>query len=61
MSDEFTRAANERGGGMLVEMWRFLMTNKKWWLAPVFLAMLLLGLLALAGTTAAAPFIYTLF
>jgi hypothetical protein len=44
-----------------VEMWRFLMTNKKWWLAPVFLAMLLLGLLALAGTTAAAPFIYTLF
>jgi hypothetical protein len=61
MSDEFRRAADECGGGLLVEMWRFLMTNKKWWLAPVFLAMLLLGLLALAGTTAAAPFIYTLF
>jgi hypothetical protein len=59
--DTFANAARERGGGLVWEAWQFLMTNKKWWLAPVFLVMLLLGLLALVGGTAAAPFIYTLF
>jgi hypothetical protein len=40
----------------------FLRTEKKWWLMPLVLILLLLGiLLALAPTSPLAPFIYTLF
>ena len=35
--------------------------NKKWWLGPIVMVLLLLGgLIALSGTVAA-PFVYTLF
>lgn len=39
----------------------FLRANKKWWLAPLLIALLALGGLVFLGGTAAAPFIYTLF
>ena len=35
--------------------------RKKYWLAPIIIALLLLGLLVFLSGTAAAPFIYTLF
>ena len=45
----------------LVELWLFMRDNKKWWLGPIVLVLLLLGgLIALSGTVAA-PFVYTLF
>ena len=44
------------------EFWDFLKTRKKWWLGPIFLIMLLMGLLIiLTEGSAVAPFIYTLF
>ena len=43
------------------EFLEFLGDNKKWWLAPIIISILLLGTLVLLGGTAAAPFIYTLF
>ena len=44
------------------ELWAFLSANKKWWLLPIVVTMIALGgLLALAGSSAIAPFIYTLF
>ena len=47
---------------VLKEFWRFLMERKKWWLAPIMIVLLLLGLLIIfAETSALAPFIYTLF
>ena len=45
----------------LLELWHFLRQTKKWWLLPVLVTLLLLGLLMWMSTTAAAPFIYTLF
>jgi len=45
----------------LLELWHFLCHTKKWWLLPVLVTLLLLGLLMWMSTTAAAPFIYTLF
>ena len=39
----------------------FLTHNKKWWLTPIILVLLLLGVLIALGGTAAAPFIYTIF
>jgi len=44
------------------ELWTFLRTRKKLWLAPIITIMLLLGgLLILAQGSVLAPFIYTLF
>jgi len=44
------------------ELWQFLMAEKKYWLLPVVLMFLLLGLLIVVSQTSPlAPFIYTLF
>ena len=46
----------------LKDIWNFLKTRKKWWLAPVLIVLLLIGaLIVLGGASAIAPFIYTLF
>ena len=46
--------------GVLVEFWLFLKENKKWWLLPLLLALLLLGLLVVIAGTGLGPFIYPL-
>jgi hypothetical protein len=47
---------------ILSDLWLFLRERKKFWLAPVILILLLLAvLIVFAGTSAIAPFIYTLF
>jgi hypothetical protein len=47
---------------MIKELWAFMKSRKKFWLAPIIIIMLLLGaLIVLAQGTAVAPFIYTLF
>jgi hypothetical protein len=44
------------------ELWQFMRENKKYWLAPIVLTLVLVGvLLVLAKGSALAPFIYTLF
>lgn len=47
---------------LLKDLWGFMRTRKKFWLAPIILIMLLLGaLIIFAQGSAVAPFIYTLF
>jgi len=47
---------------LLKELWSFLSFRKKFWLAPIILVMLLLGLLLISAKGSVfAPFIYTLF
>ncbi|MDD4979722.1 MAG: DUF5989 family protein [Candidatus Omnitrophica bacterium] len=44
------------------EFWDFLRMRKKWWLAPIIIVLLVLGLLIFfTQSSAVAPFIYTLF
>jgi hypothetical protein len=43
------------------ELWLFLKQRKKWWMLPLILVLLVLGVLVILGGTALAPFIYTLF
>lgn len=58
----FEKAAESGGrGGFFSELWGFLKTNKKWWLLPILITFLILGLLILISSTGLAPFIYTLF
>jgi uncharacterized protein DUF5989 len=47
---------------LLREFVQFLRTEKKYWLAPIVVAFVLLGLLIIfSQSSAVAPFIYTLF
>jgi hypothetical protein len=58
---DFLSASRKRRGSLVVEMWALLREHKKWWLTPIVLAILLLGLLSLLAGSSVAPFIYTLF
>ena len=55
---DFARQAEEAPLGLVAEFADFLIHNKKWWLTPIILVLLLLGLLAFINTTPYAPFIY---
>jgi hypothetical protein len=47
---------------LIGELWAYMRVRKKWWLGPVFLLMILLGIvIVLTQGSALAPFIYTLF
>jgi len=47
---------------LIKDLWLFMKERKKFWLAPIIIALLLLGLLVVfAQGSAIAPFIYTLF
>lgn len=47
---------------LLKDLWGFMKVRKKFWLAPILMLMMLLGmLLVLTQGSAVAPFIYTLF
>ena len=59
--DELERAAKDAKGGLGTELLYFLRQSKKWWLAPVLITFLLFAALMFLSSTAAAPFIYTLF
>ena len=47
---------------ILKDLWLFIKERKKFWLAPIIVILLLLGLLIVFGAgSAIAPFFYTLF
>ncbi len=60
-ADDFAQQAAQRQPGLVREFFEFLMHSKKWWLTPIVLMLLLIGVLVVLGGTGVAPFIYTLF
>jgi hypothetical protein len=58
---EFEKRAEASSPGFVRELYDFLRHNKKWWLTPIVVMLVLLGVLVLLGGSTAAPFIYTLF
>ena len=64
MSDErteFEEHATKSQQGILHEFVHFLRHNRKWWLTPIIVVLLLVSALVILGGTAVGPFIYTLF
>ena len=61
MSEEFAKKASQPSRGILREFWDFLKQNKKWWLLPALIMLLILGVFVVLAGTGAGPFIYTLF
>jgi hypothetical protein len=53
--------AEAKNTSLVSEIFGFLGKNKKWWLLPIMATFLVIGVLVLLSTTAAAPFIYTFF
>ena len=44
------------------DLWLFMKERKKFWLAPIIIVLLLVGLLLVfGGSSSVAPFVYTLF
>ena len=59
-AETFARQAEEPKANILVEFRDFLLDNKKWWLIPIIVVLVLVGLLVLLSSNpATAPFIYT--
>ena len=59
--ERFEVRAAEPSTGLIAEFWEFFRTNKKWWMIPIVVVLLVLAGLVLLGGTALAPFIYTMF
>ena len=60
-AEDFAQQAEQRSRSLLREFWDLLRHNKKWWLTPIILVLLFVGVFLILATTGAAPFIYTLF
>jgi len=58
---DFQALASQRRTGFLTELVRFARQTRKWWLVPLIVVLLGIGLIIVLGGTAAAPFIYALF
>lgn len=58
---EFEQLSGEQQMSLLAEFWLFIKEEKKWWLTPIILVLLGVGVLVALTSTGAAPFIYTLF
>lgn len=58
---EFEKSGGQKDIGLFGEFVGMMKQNKKYWLIPLVLILLLFGVLIILGSSAAAPFIYTLF
>ena len=58
---EFERAGAQKESSLAGEFIGMLKQNKKYWLIPIVVGLVVFGLIVILGGTAAAPFIYSLF
>ena len=60
--NEFLKESEQApSGGLLSEFIAFLKCNKKWWLLPIIIVLLIVGVLVVLGSSVLAPLIYPLF
>ena len=62
-ANTFQQQAERAAPGLVSEFIDFVLHNKKWWMIPIVVSLLILGLMAFLMSNAGgvAPFIYTLF
>lgn len=59
--NDFEQANQQEQAGLAKKFFAFLGENKKFWLIPLLLALLAIGVLLIVDSTSEAPFSYTLF
>jgi hypothetical protein len=57
----FAEHAAEKPKGVFAELLDFMLHNKKWWITPILVILILVSVLIILGGSGVAPFIYTLF
>ena len=60
-SNEFARQGKRNRSSTAVEVFRLLRKTRKWWMLPLILVMLALGIFMVLSSSGVAPFIYTVF
>jgi len=60
-SKTFAEQAAGRQRGVVGEFVRFVFQNKKWWLTPILVLLILASALIILGGSGIAPFIYSIF
>jgi len=64
VSDDRNEFLNEAGRdespGLIAEFRQFLGENAKWWLTPILVVLLLVGVLLVLAASGVAPFLYAL-
>ncbi|MFH1730104.1 MAG: DUF5989 family protein [Planctomycetota bacterium] len=58
-ANEFEQEAQGRRMSIIGEFWEFLKHNKKWWLLPILIVLLLMGILVLLSATGIGWAMYT--
>jgi hypothetical protein len=60
MEEQMTEQIKNKN--FFMELWDFLKVRKVWWLLPIIIMLLLVGILIIVGqSSAVSPFIYALF
>ncbi|MEC8691060.1 MAG: DUF5989 family protein [Verrucomicrobiota bacterium] len=54
----FENLLDDKQPGFLREFWHFFCNNKKWWLWPILISLLVVLVLVLIGNSPLAPFFY---
>ncbi len=60
-AEDFARQAEAAPSGLIREFYDLVRHNRKWWLLPIIMFLLLLSVMISLSGTALAPLIYTLF
>ena len=60
-SNEFSRRGAKNRASTAVEVYRLLKRTRKWWMLPLILVLLGLGIFMVLSSSGVAPFIYTVF
>jgi len=58
---DFEEESRRRPVGPVGQIWGFVSEKGRWWMIPILIALLLVGLLLVLGSTGAGVFIYPLF
>ena len=60
-AEDFAQQAEQASRSLPRELWDLLRYNKKWWLTPIILVLLLVTVFLILASTSLAPFIYPFF
>jgi hypothetical protein len=58
---DLARQASENPPSLVRELLQYVRARKRWWLVPILIVLLLVGLFVVLGGTALGPFLYPLF
>ena len=57
--DKFLESAREEERDLIAEFWMFMAENKMWWLTPILIVFLLVGVLLVISATPLGAWVYS--